>query len=355
LPSDHDPSSASALTTAEDVPLEDKIGFLSSPAAFECSTGEVSVSETHMSYVFICADRVLKIKKPVQHSFLDFSTIAARKFNCEQEVSLNARLAPDVYLGVKALRQASNGKFEIDGNGRIVDWLVSMRRLPAQSMLDRILQTGALLPDHIDQLAQRLALFYRSAKRPHLSAKIYFERILAEHEISRRILTQRNFQLDHGRIPTFLRKMDEALKSARPLLEQRAENGEIVEGHGDLRPEHICFENGIVIFDCLEFNADLRTIDPADELAFLGMECAMLGAETFGPTLFAKVFAILNRPSPVAIFEIYQAMRAELRARLTLAHLLDAKPREPTKWEPLARRYLALAEASLIRFTRASV
>jgi aminoglycoside phosphotransferase family enzyme len=349
VPTTPTPSNPTASKSAENVPLADKVRFLSSAKAFGRSTGSVSVSETHMSFVFICGDRVLKLKKPVRHAFLDFSTIAARRINCEHEVSLNRRLAPDVYLGIKALLQEDDGNFHIDGKGTVVDWLVCMRRLPANSMLDQILLTGKLLPDQINRLAERLARFYLSAKRPKLSGNTYVERILAEHEINRKILTQRQFQLDHGRLPSILKRMDDALMRARPSFEARAESAELVEGHGDLRPEHICFENGIAIFDCLEFSSDFRIIDPADELAFLGLECAMLGDDAFGPTLIARIFGVMNSAPADMLLQFYQALRAELRARLVLAHLLDPRPREPDKWEPLARRYLAFAEAALGR------
>ena len=123
--------------------------------------------------------------------------------------------------------------------------------------------------------------------------------------------------------------------------------GRVVDGHGDLRPEHICFTEEIAIFDCLEFNAELRQVDPFDELAFLGVECALLGATVLGAEVIAQVGALLRDSPSQRLISLYSAWRAVLRARLAVAHLLDPLPRLPEKWEPLASRYLALAEAAL--------
>ena len=132
--------------------------------------------------------------------------------------------------------------------------------------------------------------------------------------------------------------------SARAPLE-----GRLVDGHGDLRPEHVCLDDEVAIFDCLEFSAELRMVDPVDELAYLGVECALLGAPWFGPVLFERVTKTLRDEPVYPLFHLHASRRAVLRARLALAHLLDPAPRQPAKWEPLAARYLDLAEHALER------
>ena len=134
----------------------------------------------------------------------------------------------------------------------------------------------------------------------------------------------------------------------RPFLNHaRVRLGHIVDGHGDLRPEHICFADPIAIFDCLEFSSELRQVDPFDELAYLGMESAQLRAPALGPGIIAKVADRLGESSPHQLVSLYTAWRAVLRARLAVAHLLDPVPRRPERWEPLASRYLHLAEQAL--------
>jgi aminoglycoside phosphotransferase family enzyme len=230
-----------------------------------------------------------------------------------------------------------------DGDGVVVDWLVAMRRLPA----DRMLIEGRLDDRLIDDLCETLADFYRRAERSAISPGAYAARFFREQMENRHILTRRDFALDHGRIPHLLNRLDAILTVSRPLLEERVRLGHIVDGHGDLRPEHICFADPIAIFDCLEFNSELRQVDPFDELAYLGLESAQLQAPALGPKIIAKVADRLDESPPHRLLSLYTAWRAVLRARLAVAHLLDPAPRRPERWEPLASRYLRLAEQAL--------
>ncbi|TLG78252.1 hypothetical protein FEV16_06060 [Methylocystis sp. B8] len=305
------------------------------------------VLETHMSYVFLAGDRVYKLKKPVRYPFLDFSTIKARENNCREEVRLNRRLAADVYLGIVPLTYRVSRGLSLDGDGAVVDWLVAMRRLPREAMLDRLISEDRLTGAHIDALSDTLADFYRRVERSSITAEDYVQRFFREQEKNRDILTRRDFALDHGRTPNLLDLLDARLTASRSLLQERVVQGRVVDGHGDLRPEHICFQDPIAIFDCLEFNVELRQVDPFDELAYLGVECALIGAKILGPQLVDKVAQRLSSDPPRGLVSLYAAWRATLRARQSVAHLLDDAPREPAKWEPLATRYLNLAQAAL--------
>ncbi|MGD9545527.1 MAG: hypothetical protein AB7F41_11285 [Methylocystis sp.] len=325
----------------------EKVGFLSVPEAYPHAPASVAVLETHMSYVFLAGDKVYKLKKPVRYPFLDFSTIEAREHNCREEVRLNRRLAPDVYLGVVPLTYSASCGLSLCGHGGAVDWLVAMRRLPQEAMLDRLITGDRLTAAHLDALSQTLADFYRRAERSAISAEDYAQRFFREQDKNRDILTRRDFALDHGRTPFLLDSLDARLAACRPQLQERALQGRIVDGHGDLRPEHICFCNPIAIFDCLEFNAELRQVDPFDELAYLSVECALIGAKAVGAKLIDKVAQRLGCEPPQSLVALYAAWRATLRARQSVAHLLDDAPREPAKWEPLATRYLDLAQSAL--------
>ena len=150
---------------ADTAPLQ----FLQSPAAHLGHAGAVQAVETietHMSWVFLAGEHVLKMKKPVRYPFLDFSTLAAREFDCREELRLNARLAPGVYLGLMALQERGGGlalvpEAQLPTAGRTVDWLVLMRRLPAGRMLDHLIAASLVTPGEIDALARVLADFYR--------------------------------------------------------------------------------------------------------------------------------------------------------------------------------------------------
>ena len=177
----------------------------------------------------------------------------------------------------------------------------------------------------------------------------YFRRLQSEQAENREILMRRNFKLDHGRAPMVLQQMDEALLSCRALLESRAAEGCVVEGHGDLKPEHVCFQNGIFIFDCLEFSDVLRQVDPVDEIAYLAMESERLGAPWLGPRLLRRIGEILGWSDLSRLYALHAARRALLRARLSLSHLLDATPRQPERWEPQATQMFGLAQRALDR------
>ena len=327
----------------------DKVRFLSESSTYPRSPQNIALVETHMSFVFLAGERAYKLKKPVRSPLLDFSTLHAREINCREEVRLNRRLAPHVYLGVVPLKLSTEDRLSLSDDGAIVDWLVEMRRLPSDRMLDRMLADGGLDGMLIDDLCKTLGDFYGRANRSTISPADYATRFFREQAENRSILTRRDFALDHGRIPILLDRLDACLTTNRPVLEQRVHLGRIVDGHGDLRPEHICFTDPIAIFDCLEFNKELRQVDPFDELAFFGVECAQLEALALGPKIIAKVAERFGEPAPDQLISLYAAWRAVLRARLSVAHLLDPVPRRPEKWEPLASRYLNLAERALAR------
>ncbi len=351
--------------------LFDKMRFLTAPAAYGAGVENVAVKETHMSFVFLTEDRVYKLKKPICRPPLDLTTLAAREANCLDEVRLNRRLAPELYLGTVALTCSREGQLALGGNGQIVDWLVVMRRLPAELMLDQLLAQDGLAEGRVDELADLLARFYVAAARPKLPPDTYLARLIAQHRLNLDVLKRPFANYDPSHALAIGMRIDAAIKGCGPLLITRAAAGAIVEGHGDLRPEHVCFNRPLVIFDCLEFSDELRTLDPFDELAYLALECSVLAhqhepavqeatpirgankggatisASDFGPRLIAKVAERLGQEPPAMLLHLYTALRAELRARLMLAHLLDAHPREPEKWAPLAGLYLAFAENSL--------
>jgi uncharacterized protein len=138
------------------VGIEDKVHFLSDPAAYGLAGVTVEVIETHMSWVFLAGEHAYKMKKPVRYPFLDFSTLSAREANCKAELALNGRLASGVYLRVAALTMESAGALALDGEGVVVEWVVVMRRLPKQRMLDGLLSAGAIKATDVDRLADVL-------------------------------------------------------------------------------------------------------------------------------------------------------------------------------------------------------
>ena len=329
--------------------IAEKVALLSSASTYPHAPPDVQVIETHMAYVFLAGQFAFKMKKPVRYEFLDFTSLAAREFTCREELRLNRRLAPGIYLDVLPLTRDAAGHLALQGTGTTVEWLVKMKRLPAERMLDAAIAARTVTEEHIAEVARHLARFYRAAEPVEQSIETACGGFAAEHRRNSDLLSSQQFNLDRQRTDDVLRRMPLALDAARPLLARRVADRAIVEGHGDLRPEHVCLVTPPVIIDCLEFNRDLRLVDPFDEIAYLDLECRRLGAAWIG----AKLLAMLMRelpPPPPGLVDFYRASRALLRARLALAHLTEPDPRTPAKWEPRARAYIELADAALTEF-----
>jgi aminoglycoside phosphotransferase family enzyme len=331
--------------------LADKVRFLRQPASYSGKAAPVEVVETHRAWVFLAGDHVYKLKKPVVTPFLDYGTLAARGHCCAEEVRLNQRLAPGVYLRVAKLT-AEDGRLAIDGRGEVVDWLVVMRRLPADRMLDAQIARGTLDFAEVARLGAVLAAFYRSAPCAELSPPQYRQRLrrdLEEH--CEPLLAAAALLGPRERLVAVRETLRRFLVSGRDVVEGRVRDGRVVEGHGDLRPEHVCLLDPPVIFDCLEFNPRLRQVDAADELAYLAMECEWLHAPTVGPVLFAAYGRAAGDLPPPALCDFHAALRALLRAKLALWHLDGEPPTPRSAWVRRARRYLELAarHARLLR------
>jgi aminoglycoside phosphotransferase family enzyme/predicted kinase len=269
--------------------------------------GPFEERQTHASWVFIGRDRVYKFKKPVDFGFLDYASLETRRRMCAEELRLNARLAPDVYLEVVGV--------DADGQsgGAHVDYALVMRRLPEERMLDHALRDGSTTIETAADLGRRLAAFHRTAQ-------VGTERGLAALE---RMIE--NWRGNFERVA----RMPEALPP--PLVEQvrayfetfrRQHDGLLrtrharwtVEGHGDLRAEHVCLTDPPVFFDCLEFDESLRTVDAASDLAFLLMDLEAQGERAFAGALCAA-YAYETRDETLgAVLDFYRCYRAFIRA-----------------------------------------
>jgi aminoglycoside phosphotransferase family enzyme len=324
------------------------VAFLRSLKANSGTSATIEVKETHKSWVFLVGDEVYKLKKPVRDHLQDLTTLSAREANARNEVRLNRRLAPDVYLGVAAVTRCRDGGIEVDGKGAIIDWLVHMRRVPEEFMLDQMILRGHVPEERIGALIDLMAEFYQQLPRPSLNPKDYAAHFEREQLENRRVLTMSQFPLDRQQVTALLDAFDDQLNLLRELLEKRAGEGKIVEGHGDLRPEHVCLRDPPLIIDCLEFNLGLRLVDPHDELSYLGLECGLLGAQWISERLTSGYAQRAHDPCPKHLISFYTAYRAFLRARLCLAHLLDPGPQEVTKWISKARSYLVAAERAVL-------
>ena len=331
--------------------LDEKVRFLTAPASYSHPVKSVSLRETHMSWVFLAGNRVYKLKKPVRFSYLDFSSLDRRAAACRAELRLNRRLAADVYLDVVPLTTTARG-LSIGGVGTIVDWLVVMRRLDESQTLEHAIDEHHLGTWQLDLLAETLVQFYRRVPALLLSAAFHLRDWRRSLAYNRRVLLSDCFSLPAGLIRRIDFVQRRFLDRFGNMLVERVHSRCIVDGHGDLRPEHIWLGDPVRIIDCLEFNPGLRAVDPYDEIAFLSLECERLGARWAGEYIKCRIRAGLRDGLSEDLFLFYRCHRATLRARLAIAHLLEPNPRTPEKWPRLAREYLRIAAVDALRLNR---
>lgn len=322
--------------------LAEKVAFLSAPTAYPDMPGPVSRRETHMSWVFFVDDTVFKLKKPVRLTHLDFSTLLHREAACRAEVALNQGLAPGVYLGVVALTKSGDA-LALGGPGEVVDWLVRMRRLDETRTLEAQLRAGRAGDLDLASLGDLLARFYRhapAARRSPAADLAKWRSLMGE---SQEVLLNPRLGLPSGAVRRILAVQHLFLRTRASMLARRGRAARIIEAHGDLRPEHIWMGPPVKIIDRLEFSAELRSVDWADELASLEVEMERLGAAGEGRRLRRHVLAALHDSPPPELYLFYRTYRALLRARFAIAHLLEPEPRTPEKWPGQARDYLVIA------------
>ena len=289
------------------------------------------VIETHISWVILCADTAYKIKKPVHLPFVNYSTPEARRHFCEEEVRLNRRLAPSIYLGVARITGTYSAP-SIDGPGPVLEHAVRMRRFPQEALFSERLATGALAANEVDDLAILLADFHEHA------APVTGDFGTAQQRSAAALAAMDGARpaagtLDIAPLADWLRAQAQALT---PLWAARASSGRIRQCHGDLHLDNIISQDGAVAaFDCIEFDPLLRCIDVLDDIAFAVMDFAARGRRDFA---FRLLNAWLDRTGDHAALPALRfssAYRALVRAQV--AHLRNAADPTPT------RRYLQAA------------
>jgi hypothetical protein len=233
--------------------------------------GGVQLVQTHISYVFLAGPLVYKVKKPVDFGFLNYSTLRRRAYWCRRERSLNRRLAPDLYLGVAKIYQR-RGEYSLQPPGKVVEYAVVMKRLPGKRIFSSLMSRGRATLVQARRIARRVAGFHSSVPTasPRNSRLSVLRRNIEENfrqtePYIGRTVKAGDYQKVRDYSCSFLEKRGE-------LLGRRVREGRFRDGHGDLHAEHICLTDGIVIFDCLEFNPRLRQCDVAAEVAFLYMD-----------------------------------------------------------------------------------
>ena len=278
----------------------------------------VTHKETHISHLFFAGDLVYKIKKPVRYSFLDFSSLAKRRHFLNEEVRLNRRLAPSVYLAVVPIVRNVSG-WRLSAEGDAAEYALVMRRLPEKRMLPFLLDTRQVTPEMMRELAEIIANFHMGAEPVknidtdrHLTI---LEKLWNDNMADLEPFVGGLIDRDLGRIID--RFGAEFLRGHRGLLARRAEQGRIRDIHGDLHCEHICFApEGIQIFDCIEFSSQLRCGDVASEIGFLLMDLEARGGEAMVKPFLSRYCELLDDSELPVLLPFYQCYRALVRGKV---------------------------------------
>lgn len=318
------------------------------PEAYPHPTGEIGFLQTHISYLFLTGDYVYKIKKPVDFGFLDFTTIGKRKFCCDEEVRLNRRLSPDIYLGVMPVKARGEGFYLGGASGQTVEYAVQMVRMPEERMMNKVIAAGQFRPAVLAQIVEVLVPFFREAAtsveisragRPVVIGKNFRENLRQiEGFAGGAVLGREQFTAIVAYAEKFLTRED--------LFLQRMEGGRIRDGHGDLHSANICLADQVYIFDCIEFNPSLRYCDVASDVAFLAMDLDFHGLAQIANGFIDLFIARSGDSDLVNVLNFYKCYRACVRGKIGLltghAPEIDGATRA-TALEG-ASRYFKLAE-----------
>ena len=279
---------------------------------------EVTHKETHISHLFFAGDLVYKIKKAVRFPFLDFSTLAKRRFFLNEELRLNRRLAPSVYLGVMPIAYDEAG-WRLGGWTEPAEYTLVMRRLPEKRMLPFLLETHQVTPRMMQELAEAVANFHASAEQVKGTEQSRWPATVAAQwkENLSEVEPLVGVSIDSESLSAIADFGAKFLDGQTELLRRRAQGGWIRDVHGDLHCDHLCLApEGVQIFDCIEFNAKLRVCDLAAEIAFLLMDLSVRGEESMAAPFLQRYSELIDDPELPSILPFYQCYRALVRGKV---------------------------------------
>ncbi len=327
--------------------LDEIIRFLSDTDSYEPPAGKVTVLQTHISVVVITERLVYKLKKAVLFDFLDFSTLEKRLFFCEEEVRLNQRLSKDLYLAILPIYQIGQ-KLSFHPDGEVVDYVIKMRRLSEEHLLINRIKSPDFPLFQLDLLAERLLDFYRNA--PSGSEVSVFGGIESLTTTMQEITADFTDYIGHTLTPTAAHWIKTFLfhfiNAHQSLFKGRVQSRKIIEGHGDLRSEHIHIEhNTVTIYDCIEFSQRLRCLDWLNDLAFLLMDLEYRRCYSMATQLQLKLVTEVEKGEVTGLLTFYKTYRACVRGKVdTLKFKEEEVPsmiREESRLK--AARYFQLA------------
>lgn len=285
-------------------------------------TTKPEVIETHISYIILMPEDVYKIKKTCKLSFLDFSTLALRQHYCAKELMLNRRLAPHMYLAVLPIKQINKHIYIDKKEGTIIDYALHMKRMDNRLEMDKLLQQKQVTEEHIRVLAQQIAQFH--LKAPVIRRTFQLETM---QRIFNRLEEHISF-FDHTLgtscgdiVRSAVDLSNQFLQECIHLMQYRSEQGYVRDGHGDLHSKNIFLTDPPTIFDCIEFDDQLRQIDLLNDIAFFCMDLEAYGATPLSKQFYWYYLDQLEKRSLYGLrhdklFLYFKLYRANVRAKV---------------------------------------
>ena len=323
------------------------VEFLKTPDAYPEKPESIRLVQTHISWVFIGDEYVYKVKKPVDFGFLDFSSLGKRRFYTHEELRLNRRFSPEVYLEVLPISRISD-TYRIGDDSGIVEYALKMKRIDENKMLYKLLEQGKVSNHDMVCVGKHLAAVYRQIESDEKARSFGMIDTISTNVIE-------NFEQTRAYIggPISAEKFDtierwsrEFMDAKKILFNTRVKQGCIKDCHGDLHLQHICFTDaGIVVFDCIEFNERFRFGDVASDVAFLSMDFDYNAQSVLGD---AFVEAYIDASGDYGMRDVllfYKVYRAYVRAKVTSV-MLDYKGLDDAKRKDAfetAQKYYDLA------------
>ncbi len=323
------------------------IHHLLTPASYPHPAAAVQLVQTHISYVLLAGDFVYKFKKPVDFGFLDFTTLAKRQFFCEQELLLNRRLCPDLYLGVVRITD-QHGRLALDGTGEVVEYGVKMRRMPEERMMARLLASNQCTTAMLDDIVAVLVPFYNTAAtNPEISG------FGSSQAVGVNVLENFTQTATFVGSPSLSRAQYETINAYasaflghEEIFAARVAGGRVRDCHGDLYSANICLADRVYIYDCIEFNQRFRYCDVASDVAFLAMDLDFHNRQDLAKHFIERFVALSDDSELAQVLNFYKCYRAYVRGKIGLFTASAPEVDEATKARCLeqAGRYFALAE-----------
>ena len=317
------------------------IRALLEPQRYPGAGQRVDLVQTHISWVLLSGDLAYKIKKPVRLPFLDFSTLEQRRLCCLEELRLNRRFAPDIYLDVVPLFDTAQGP-AFSGSGSPIEYAVKMRRFDEAGRLDRLCKRGALRSAHLSDLADALVAFHAAAAPAPAdsgfgSASEIRDQALENFQELLRLLPGAGM---HGRLAALRGWTETQCRLLGPLMAARQREGQVRECHGDLHLANLVLIDGRVrMFDCIEFSPALRWIDVASELAFTYVDLLEHGRSGLANWLVNEVWSRNGDYQAARLLRFYAVYRALVRAKVAAI-----RSDQTSQADGAAAAYVALAE-----------